>query len=65
MGVLSSNERKGLEDVFMSIDVNKKKYKPLKFFISDLHKVAKHGLKETNLTTFSYYLFKKKKNLSK
>jgi hypothetical protein len=65
MSVLSSKEREALDDVFLSIHVNKSKYSILKKVIINLLKSAKHGLKETKAFIFLNNLIKKKKNLSK
>jgi hypothetical protein len=76
MGVLTKNERDGLEDVFLSIQTTEK-YEKIKDFSSlifskeqrvdlkKLVKVAKIGLKETKLSHFLLIFAKKKKNLSK
>ena len=77
MGVLTKNERDGLEDVFLSISENKSRYEKLKYFISiwlHLH-VDKKGQKKQNipksgnfrdkLTNFFNFFSKVKKNLSK
>jgi hypothetical protein len=77
MGVLTKNERDGLEDVFMSIQSSTNKYKKLKDLstlimvhgatpnFKKLLKQAKYGLKETKLSQFLLKYSKKKKNLSK
>jgi hypothetical protein len=77
MGVLTKNERDGLEDVFLSIHSSTNKYKKLKDLstlimahetaqnFKKLLKQAKYGLKETKLSQFLLKYSKKKKNLSK
>jgi len=77
MGVLTKNERDGLEDVFLSIHTSTKKYKKLKDLstlimshnttlnFKKLLKQAKYGLKETKFSDFLLKYTKKKKNLSK
>jgi len=77
MGVLTKNERDGLEDVFLSIHSNQDKYKKIKEIsslimnhtvninFSKLLKQAKYGLNETKLSQFILVFTKKKKNLSK
>jgi len=77
MGTLTQSERDGLEDVFLSIHSNKIKYNKIKelssliyskeisFFLSNLLKRAKTGLKDSKLSNFMTILGKKKKNLSK
>jgi len=77
MSTLSKREREGLEDVFLSIHTNRKKYQSIKyisslivskangFSIKKLLKQANYGLKETKNTHFSSIKDKKKKNLSK
>ena len=77
MGVLTKNERDGLEDVFLSIHTSTNKHKRMKDLsnlimtyqttldIKKLLKQAKYGLKETKLSQFLREYSKKKKNLSK
>ncbi len=65
MSILSSKEREALEDVFLSIHVNKSKYIILKKVIINLLQTAKYGLKETKLIVFLSNFIKKKKHLSK
>ncbi|CAI6149515.1 MAG: hypothetical protein SPLUMA1_SPLUMAMAG1_00876 [uncultured Sulfurimonas sp.] len=77
MSALTTNERDGLDEVFLSIHTHTDKYKKIKeissllisskpkFNITRLIKVAKYGLKETKTTQFLLNLTKKKKNLSK
>jgi hypothetical protein len=77
MSALTKSERDGLEDVFLSIHSNKIKYNKIKeitslinqkdisFFVSNLLKRAKLGLKGSKLSNFMTILGKKKKNLSK
>jgi len=77
MSALTKSERDGLEDVFLSIHSNEKKYQRIKeissllltkssdFSMSKLLKQAKYGLKETNFSHFIAFIAKKKKNLSK
>jgi len=77
MSTLTTNERDGLEDVFLSIHSHNEKYQKLKhlssllllskseFKVSKLLTQAKDGLKETKFSLFLTKLGKKKKNLSK
>jgi len=77
MGVLTKNERDGLEDVFLSIHSSTDKYSKIKYLstlimkhettlnFTKLLKQAKYGLKETKLSQFLLKYSKKKKNLSK
>ncbi len=77
MGVLTKNERDGLEDVFLSIQTSTNKYKKIKDLstlimthettlnFKKLLKQAKYGLKETKISDFLLKYTKKKKNLSK
>ncbi len=77
MGVLTKNERDGLEDVFLSIHTSTNKYKKIKDLsalimthettlnFKKLLKQAKYGLKETKISHFLLKYSKKKKNLSK
>lgn len=77
MGVLTKNERDGLEDVFLSIHKSTDKYKKIKDLsalimthkttlnFKKLLKQAKYGLKETKMSQFLLKYSKKKKNLSK
>lgn len=77
MGTLTKNERDGLEDVFLSIHTNKKRYEKMKgistliishgnsFNMLKLLIQAKNSLKETKISHFVDYLSKKKKKLSK
>ncbi|WP_457748493.1 hypothetical protein [Sulfurimonas sp.] len=77
MGILTKNERDGLEDVFLSIHTSTNKYKKIKDLsalimshqttlnFKKLLKQAKYGLKETKLSHFLLKYSKKKKNLSK
>ena len=77
MGVLTKNERDGLEDVFLSIHTSTDKYKKIKNLstlimshknalnFKKLFKQAKYGLKETKFSDFLLKYTKKKKNLSK
>ncbi len=75
MSALTTNERDGLDEVFLSIDTDKyKKIKVIstllifnkpKFNMKRLIKVAKYGLKETKTSQFIFSFTKKKKNLSK
>ena len=77
MGVLTKNERDGLEDVFLSIHTSTDKYKKIKDLsalimthkttlnFKKLLKQAKYGLKETKISRFLLKYSKKKKNLSK
>ena len=77
MGALTTNEREGLEDVFLSIQSHQEKYHRIKeisslimtkkspFTLPKLLEVAKIGLNETKLSHLLVFLSKKKKNLSK
>ena len=75
MSALTTNERDGLDEVFLSIHTNQyKKIKEISFLLifnkpkltlKKLLKVAKYGLKETKTSQFILNLSKKKKNLSK
>ncbi len=77
MNVLTTNERDGLEDVFLSIHTDNNKYKKIKnisamianhklsFSNNSLFKRAKFGLNEFKLSHFWAELGKKKKFLSK
>ncbi|MEN4046850.1 MULTISPECIES: hypothetical protein [Sulfurimonas] len=77
MGILTKNERDGLEDVFLSIHTSTNKYKKIKDLsalimmpkttlnFKKLLKQAKCGLKETKISDFLLKYTKKKKNLSK
>jgi len=77
MGVLTKNERDGLEDVFLSIHNSTNKYKRIKDLstlimkhettlnFKKLLKQANYGLKETKISQFLLKVSKKKKNLSK
>jgi len=77
MSTLTKSERDGLEDVFLSIHSNQKKYQRIKeistliisktneYSMTKLIKRAKYGLKETNFSYFIAFIAKKKKNLSK
>jgi hypothetical protein len=75
MSALTTNERDGLDEVFLSIHTDKyKKIKVIstllifnkpKFNMKRLIKVAKYGLKETKTSQFIFSFTKKKKNLSK
>ncbi len=77
MGILTKNERDGLEDVFLSIHTSTNKYKKIKDLsalimthettlnFKKLLKQAKSGLKETKFSDFLLKYTKKKKNLSK
>ena len=77
MGVLTKKERDGLEEVFLSLHPNAKKYQKFKelssfimhnnppaYFVKIL-KQAKYGLKEVKIPYFSSKFSKKKKKLSK
>jgi hypothetical protein len=73
MSALTKNERDGLEDVFLSIHTNKKRYEKIKevssllvshgnsFNMLKLLMQAKNTLKEAKLSHFVAYLGKKKK----
>jgi len=77
MSTLTQNERDGLDEVFLSIQANRDKYRKIKDIsalivsqqhalnFSSLFKQAKYGLKKTKLSRFLLHLSKKKKNLSK
>ncbi|SFV69270.1 hypothetical protein MNB_SM-4-816 [hydrothermal vent metagenome] len=77
MSALTTNERDGLDEVFLSIHTHTNKYKKIKeissllmsnkptFDMTRLIKVAKYGLKETKTPQFFLNFTKKKKNLSK
>jgi hypothetical protein len=77
MGTLTKNERDGLEDVFLSIHTNKKRYEKMKevsslivshsngYNMLKLLIQAKNSLKETKISHFVAFLGKKKKKLSK
>jgi len=77
MNVLTTNEREGLEDVFLSIHTDNNKYNKIKnisalilnnklnFSAHSLFKRAKFGLNELKLSYFLSNLGKKKKYLSK
>jgi len=77
MSALTNKERDGLEEIFLSLHPNAKKYQKFKelslfmihnnppiFFIKIL-KRAKFGLKVVKISYFSSKLYKKKKKLSK
>ena len=77
MSALTKNERDGLEEVFLSIHPDAKKYQKFKelsafiihnnppiFFLKML-KRAKYGLEDTKFAYFSPKFDKKKKHLSK
>jgi len=77
MSALTKKERDGLEDVFLSLHLDARKYQKFKelstfimhnnpplFFVKIL-KWAKYGLKEAKISYFSSKFSKKKKNLSK
>jgi hypothetical protein len=77
MGTLTKKEREGLDDVFLSIHSHNNKYKKIKeisslimsrnldFSMNDLLERSKDKLKNSKLSHFFAYLYKKKKNLSK
>ncbi|MDF1878522.1 hypothetical protein JHD46_02580 [Sulfurimonas sp. SAG-AH-194-C20] len=77
MSALTTNERDGLDEVFLSIHSHTDKYKKIKEIsilimshtpklnIKKLIKVAKYGLNETKKSRFILNFTKKKKNLSK
>ena len=68
MGALSSNERKALDDIFLSIDTkNNRDYiiKHIVFFIHLFTKHTKSWTKSTKITKFINFFYKKKKTLSK
>jgi hypothetical protein len=77
MSALTKDERDGLEEVFLSIQSHRDKYRKIKDVSSliishtsstdyaKLLKQAKYRLNETKLSHFLLSLTKKKKNLSK
>ncbi|MDD2906522.1 MAG: hypothetical protein WBK95_05620 [Sulfurimonas sp.] len=77
MSTLTKNDRDGLEDVFLSIHTNEKRYHKMKeiselivshtnsFNMLRLLVQAKKSLKLTKVSHYLVYLGKKKKNLSK
>jgi len=68
MGVLTSKERKGLEDVFLSINTKKNQFNIFKHgfdFLNISLKHAKVGVKNTKIYKLSTIFYKKKKTLSK
>jgi len=77
MSALTKDERDGLEEVFLSIQSHRDKYKKIKDISSlivshtssldyaKLLKQAKYRLNKTKLSHFLLNLSKKKKNLSK
>ena len=68
MGVLTTNERDALEDVFLSIHSKKKTSSIIKQSgknVLNSFKVAKTGVKNTKFYKFIRIFYKKKKNLSK
>ena len=68
MGALTSNERKGLEDVFLSINTKKNQFNIFKhsfIFLNISLKHAKIGVKNTKIYKLSTIFYKKKKTLSK
>ena len=76
MSVLTKQERDGLEDIFLSIHINKKNQKlekililitsrNISFLASNLLKRTKYKLKRLKFSNFYTHLTKQKKNLSK
>ncbi|MDF1876517.1 hypothetical protein JHD47_01635 [Sulfurimonas sp. SAG-AH-194-L11] len=77
MSTLTTNERDGLDEVFLSIHSHTDKYKRIKeistllishkpqFNMLKLIKVAKYGLKGSKISQVLLNMTKKKKNLSK
>ncbi len=76
MSVLTKQERDGLEDIFLSIHINKKNQKlekililitsrNISFLASNLLKKTKYKLKRLKFSNFYTHLTKQKKNLSK
>jgi hypothetical protein len=68
MGMLTREERDGLEDVFMSIHSRKNVYNIIKHYNFSLKKSLKHakiGYKIAKFYKFMQILNKKKKNLRK
>ncbi|MDD2566578.1 MAG: hypothetical protein PHS10_01230 [Thiovulaceae bacterium] len=76
-GTLTKKEREGLEDVFLSIHANTKKYDRIKeiaklFFdkkvsigLENLFRRVKKGIKRTNFPDLAMFLPKTKKHLRK
>lgn len=77
MSTLTKNERDGLEDVYLTIHTNQKRYEKIKevsslivshsssFNMLKLLIQARNNLKKTKLSYLVAYLGKKKKKLSK
>ncbi len=68
MDTLTTNERDALEDVFLSIESKKNSFNIFKhssYNLTDSLKVAKVGDKNTKLSKFLQFFYKKKKKLSK
>lgn len=68
MGMLTREERDGLEDVFLSIHSKKSVYNIIKHYNNMLKNSAKHakiGAKMNEIYKFLSIFSKKKKNLSK
>jgi len=77
MSTLTKKERDGLEDVFLSIHDNQKRYEKIKHLSSliisstprlnakELLEKAKLGIKSRKISHYLSYLLQKKKNLSK
>ena len=77
MNTLTKSERDGLDDVFLSIQVNHSKLEKIKeistliismkskISIHKLYQQAKYGIKGTKFSHFIDFSHKKKKNLSK
>ena len=77
MSALTKNERDGLDEVFLSLHPDAKKYQKFKelsafiihnnppIFFMKMLKRSKYGLKEAKISYFSPKFYKKKKNLSK
>ncbi len=68
MGALTSNERKALDEIFLSINTTNTHHNVIKHSIvifNKLVKQAKTGLKKTKFYKFMLVFDKKKNNLSK
>jgi len=77
MNILTTNEREGLEDVFLSIHTDNNKYIKIKTFVStiinkeinfssnSLFKRANFGLNKLKISYFLVKFGEKKKSLSK
>ena len=65
MGALTKQERDALEDVFLSIESNKKRYTHISTIVLKLLYSAKIGLQKGKNSNFFNFSYKKKKFLSK